>query len=105
MTIGAAQLVYAMIACGLFADHVHAHDAPSGWSYPTECCSGRDCREVADTAIGEEHQGYVIRNTGELVGYRDSRVKESPDGHFHWCSVEGAEHTRTVCLFVPPKEL
>ena len=51
---------------------------PSGWSYPSECCSGRDRREVADKAIGEEHQGYVIRSTGEFVGYRDSRVKESP---------------------------
>jgi hypothetical protein len=98
-------LVYAMTAWLVLAGHVHAHNAPSGWSYPTECCAGHDCREVADNAIVEEHQGYVIQSTREFVGYNDSRVKDSPDGHLHWCSVEGSEHTPTVCLFVPPRGL
>ena len=86
-----------------------AHDAlptsakPHGWSYPFACCSGYDCRMVPETAISERPEGYVIDGTGEVVGYRDVRLKNSPDGEFHWCSVAGADDGRTICLFVPPR--
>jgi hypothetical protein len=80
-----------------------AHDAPKGWTYPFACCSGYDCREVASKAIAERPEGYVIQGTGEVVSYNDKRVRKSPDGEFHWCSVKGADDTRTICLFVPPR--
>lgn len=86
-----------------------AHDAmptaakPNGWSYPFACCSGYDCRMVPQTAISERPEGYVIDGTGEVVGHRDVRLKNSPDGEFHWCSVAGADDGRTICLFVPPR--
>ncbi|SOC41702.1 hypothetical protein SAMN05892877_10972 [Rhizobium subbaraonis] len=80
-----------------------AHDAPSGWSYPYSCCSMQDCRPVATKAISERPEGFVINVTGEVVPYRDARVRPSPDGEFHWCSVAGGEHGRTICLFVPPR--
>ena len=79
-----------------------AHDAPKGWSYPFSCCSGFDCREVSAQAISQKSEGYVIKRTGELVSYADKRLKDSPDGEYHWCSVSGADNTRTICLFVPP---
>ena len=79
-----------------------AHDAPKGWSYPFSCCSGFDCREVSAQAISEKPGGYVIKGTGELVSYSDKRVKDSPDGEYHWCSVSGADDSKTICLFVPP---
>lgn len=85
------------------------HDAmptaamPKGWSYPFSCCSGMDCREVPDKAIVEGARGYEIRATSELIPMSDPRIKESPDGHFHWCSVAGADDGRTICLFVPPR--
>ena len=62
-----------------------AHDAlptaakPQGWSYPFYCCSGYDCRAVPQTAISERPEGYVIKGTGEVVAYRDTRLKDSPD--------------------------
>lgn len=86
-----------------------AHDAlpsgaqPQGWTYPFACCSGYDCREVPKSAIGEGKAGYTIRATGELIAMSDSRIKPSPDGEFHWCSVAGADDGRTICLFVPPR--
>jgi hypothetical protein len=80
-----------------------AHEAPKGWSYPFACCSGYDCREVASKAISERPEGYVIQATGEVVTYNDKRVRKSPDGEFHWCSVAGASDSRTICLFVPPR--
>ncbi len=78
-----------------------AHDAPSGWSYPFSCCSGYDCRPVSAKTIDQSPAGYVIANTGEIVGYTDSRIRNSPDGEYHWCSVAGRNDGRTICLFVP----
>ena len=80
---------------------VQAHDAPSGWSYPFQCCSGYDCRPVTATTISTRPEGYVITGTGEVVGYGDTRVRTSPDGAYHWCSVAGADDGKTLCLFVP----
>jgi hypothetical protein len=91
------------------ASPARAHEAlptaarPLGWAYPYSCCSGIDCRQVSAKAISERPEGYVINNTGEVVAYNDSRVKNSPDGVYHWCSVAGASDSRTICLFVPPK--
>ena len=86
-----------------------AHDAlptagqPNGWKYPFSCCSGFDCRSVPQTAIRERPEGYVIQRTGEVLGYKDARLRDSPDGEFHWCSVAGSDSGKTVCLFVPPR--
>ncbi|WP_244621900.1 hypothetical protein [Neomesorhizobium albiziae] len=105
--MGIAFLVGAHVF--LITPKARAHDAlptaaqPQGWSYPFSCCSGYDCREVADNAIGERPEGYVIEGTGEVITYADSRIKNSPDGVFHWCSVAGANDGHTVCLFVPPR--
>lgn len=85
------------------------HDAiptaakPNGWTYPFSCCSGYDCREVSAQSISERPEGYVIAGTGEVVTYRDKRIKDSPDGEFHWCSVQGKNDSKTICLFVPPR--
>jgi hypothetical protein len=86
----------------VFAAPTLAHDAPQGWSYPFSCCSGYDCRAVSQTSISERPEGYVIKGTGEVVGYSDARIKNSPDGEYHWCSVAGANDGKTICLFVPP---
>lgn len=101
----AAALLLAAGASGQAA----AHDAkpaaakPQGWKYPYSCCSGYDCREVSAKQISEKPEGYVIKGTGEVVAYSDTRLKNSPDGEFHWCSVAGADDSRTICLFVPPR--
>ncbi|WP_292312929.1 hypothetical protein [Mesorhizobium sp.] len=104
-----ASLAGMSFALILLSRPVSAHEAlpttakPLGWSYPHSCCSGIDCRQVSDKAISERLEGYVINGTGEVVAYRDGRVKNSPDGVYHWCSVAGADDSRTICLFVPPK--
>ncbi|OHV88381.1 hypothetical protein [Mesorhizobium sp. ORS 3428] len=86
-----------------------AHDAkptaalPQGWSYPFACCANYDCKEVPQTSIGERPEGYVIKGTGEVVAYSDKRVKNSPDGEYHWCAHQaGLDAGKTICLFVPP---
>ncbi|MER8639041.1 hypothetical protein [Mesorhizobium sp. M0954] len=103
--VAAVVLIAAAIP---FAAPALAHDArptaamPQGWSYPFSCCSGYDCREVSQTSISERPEGYVIKGTGEVVAYSDKRIKNSPDGEYHWCSVAGANDGKTICLFVPP---
>ncbi|MBD9508025.1 hypothetical protein IB277_14305 [Ensifer sp. ENS07] len=105
----ATFLATVFIASVLAPCPAHPHDAvptnakPQGWSYPYSCCSGIDCRQVSEEAISERPEGYVINGTGEVVTYKDHRVKYSPDGVYHWCSVAGAEHSKTICLFVPSK--
>ena len=81
-----------------------AHEAPTGWKYPWACCSNMDCKEVQSSAVLEKPEGYVIQSTGEVVGYSDKRVKDSPDGEYHWCAHQaGLNAGHTICLFVPPK--
>lgn len=86
------------------------HDAlptaamPQGWKYPFSCCASYDCKEVADADVVEGSRGYEIRGTGELIPMSDKRVKDSPDGKFHWCAHQtGLDAGKTICLFVPPR--
>lgn len=105
LTIAAFIVAYVVIVLLLFACYpraADAHDAPTGWAYPLECCSGIDCREVAAPRVREGEYGYTVP-TGELLRYNDRRLRPSPDGEFHWCSVAGTDDGRTLCLFVPPR--
>lgn len=83
------------------------HDAlptaaqPEGWSYPTSCCSGYDCRQVPASMIKETGAGYTIMYTGEFLYQNDPKIRPSPDGMYHWCSVAGEDTGKTLCLFVP----
>lgn len=80
-----------------------AHQAPTGWSYPRECCSNQDCRMVAIGDVHEGADGYLVRQSGEVIPYNDARVKPSPDGESHWCAVSYDGTDYTICLFVPPR--
>jgi len=100
------------MALGIFAisaGEAWPHEAiptaakPQGWSYPNLCCSGIDCREVAAADIIEGSRGYEIRKTGELIPMTDPKIKNSPDGAYHWCSVKGRDDSNTICLFVPAR--
>lgn len=100
---GVTALTFTVLSLTGLANGARAHDAPTGWKYPYSCCSLLDCRPVSSKAISEKPEGYQIQSTGEMVGYQDTRLKESPDGEYHWCSVAGGEKSRTICLFVPPR--
>jgi hypothetical protein len=92
------------LVAALFTVPAGAHDAPTGWKYPWACCSNMDCQEMSDKAISERPEGYVVNRTGEVVAYADKRVKDSPDGLYHWCAHRaGVDAGQTICLFVPPK--
>jgi hypothetical protein len=108
LKLSAGIAVYGALAAAS-AGMAGAHEAlptaaqPQGWSYPFSCCSGYDCRAVSASVVGERPYGYVIAGTGEVLPYSDTRIKHSPDGEYHWCSVAGKNDGKTICLFVPPK--
>jgi hypothetical protein len=100
----AAALGAAIAASLLCVLPARAHQAPTGWAYPWACCSNMDCQELRSSAVSERPQGYVIQSTGEVVAYTDKRVRNSPDGEYHWCAHQkGLDAGHTICLFVPPK--
>ncbi|MCA0013563.1 hypothetical protein LB561_09005 [Mesorhizobium sp. B292B1B] len=107
------RLMLCLLAIGAIAlpmASAFAHDAkptaakPLGWSYPFACCANYDCRTAHTGEVLEKPEGYVIAGTGEVVPMTDKRVKDSPDGEFHWCAHQaGLDAGKTICLFVPPR--
>ncbi|KQV43645.1 MULTISPECIES: hypothetical protein [unclassified Rhizobium] len=79
-----------------------AHDAPSGWRYDASCCAGIDCRQIPSKSVLERADGYFIIIGNEVVPYGDKRIRNSPDGFIHWCTVDGRDDSPTICLYVPP---
>lgn len=74
---------------------------PQGWSYPINCCSSVDCRQIPGSWVKTTPDGYRLPN-GNVVAYSDHRKKDSPDGEYHWCTIGGTFQGGTICLFVPP---
>jgi len=109
----AGRLLFSLFAIGataMLTASAFAHDAtptksmPQGWSYPFACCANYDCRTTHTGEVLEKPEGYVIAGTGEVVPMSDKRVKDSPDGEFHWCAHQaGLDAGKTICLFVPPR--
>lgn len=81
----------------------YSHQAPLGWNYDATCCSGVDCRQVADDAVLEKSDGYHIAATGEVIPYNDKRIHDSKDEFFHWCSYGGLPTSKTICLYRAPR--
>jgi hypothetical protein len=99
-----------MLETVLFADLGLAHDAPSGWPYPPDCCNGQDCYEISSDEVELLRDGsYRIRETGEIF-FNPWSVRSGPgqrifrwslDTNFHRCSWKGERSYPTHCLFVP----
>lgn len=89
-----------LLAALLLSPLTLAHDAPSGWSYPTYCCGGQDCREISGSDVSEVPGGYVVNFDGQPFSVGHTETQSSPDGHFHACLVPGSSRLR--CFFAPP---
>jgi hypothetical protein len=101
MSLLAGRTFVPLAILGLLASSLPAvaHRAPSGWQYPVSCCSKANCYEIDPAEVENVMGAYKILATGQFFGF--SRVKISPDGHYHRCSLRGDRKTTTVCLFVP----
>lgn len=101
-------LVYVVLVVWLYP--ARAHEALTGWSYPTNCCSGVDCEKIPNRAVRELADGYhvnlkvgdhhfAIKPTTFLIPYGDPKLKRSPDGDFHLCM---GQTMNLICFFAPP---
>ncbi|MER9814267.1 hypothetical protein [Mesorhizobium sp. M0129] len=104
LLVGAIALGTGFIAKAWPHDALPTAAKPQGWSYSFACCANYDCESVPASAVVEGARGYEIRKTGELIQMSDKRIKDSPDGQFHWCAHRaGLDAGKTICLFVPPR--
>lgn len=97
----------ALWGCGM----APAHEAPSGWQYPSSCCSDQDCYRIDESEVRPaQGGGYRLVRTGEVfrepgapgVTPSDRTFRWSGDGEFHRCSPEGKPADATsLCLLVP----
>src|SRR5687768_1014432 len=74
---------------------------PFGWAYDYSCCSAVDCSQVRDGDVKVTEYGYRII-TGEVIPWKDPRLKRSKDEFYHRCTPGGnQEAIRSLCLYVP----
>lgn len=96
--IAVAAIACLLVGFGLL--QAHAHDAPSGWSYPLDCCSGHDCRPIDPAEVQELGGGKVLdRVTGETLSGK--QVRFGGDGQWHICNVGGDREAKPICVFKP----
>lgn len=93
-------LVVGLVILGAFlvfmAKAARAHDAPSGWSYPVDCCSGHDCDLIAASRVQSIGGGYLIDGAHYVPA---GQVRRSPDGEFHACF---PTKDKLRCFWAPP---
>jgi hypothetical protein len=124
MTLERMNLIAGVAFAALAASIVYAesHEAPSGWRYPSWCCSARlDCQQIPASAVRAGPHGYeIVLQPGEhksvpegfafLVPYTATggprpQLRISPDDAFHACilPVNGYRaEPEPRCFFAPP---
>ncbi|MDB6098303.1 MAG: hypothetical protein JWN58_1006 [Gammaproteobacteria bacterium] len=87
--------VTAFISLALIA-WANAHEAPSGWDYPTYCCGGHDCGPISPARVRPEGEGgYVVDGKFHVIR---KDVQDSPDGQYHACFPTSE---RMACFWAP----
>lgn len=84
-----------------------ADQALSGWKYPFECCSDRDCAEVEKAELITDSKGnsvlQVTTKFGTMTVDQNTKRYESKDNKLHaciWRYFDG--RPRVNCIFYPP---
>lgn len=108
---GFVMLVITLIAVGVFTvfvllvllvDPGYAHMAETGWRYPIECCSKKDCKVYPAQNVKPGPDGWILHD-GVVVPF--DKVEPSPDGFFHRCDSSMGLIKRwdngNHCFFVP----
>lgn len=90
-----------------------AHQAPSGWTYPRECCSDtQDCQTIRASDVSEDKDGYIVTlkpgehrhaPDGGTFYMLDNQVKPSGDDEYHVCIHEYTNGPGAICLYIPPQ--
>jgi len=109
MRVLATITIAIMLAAG--TTHTRAHQAPTGWDYPFECCSEADCAPIDASAVREIRTGFVVtiapgrhpmwpteRREPLVLEIPHQNTRQSPDGFWHLCINDAGE---LLCFFAP----
>lgn len=110
-------LAMAVLLAGaaLVAGPAWPHEAPAGWAYDRDCCSGIDCAPVPARAVtlAPGAAGWRLRlapgdhpfvppgGVDVTVPFGDRRLRRSGDGGWHACL--SAAGGRLLCLYEPER--
>ncbi len=75
----------ALLILMLLTPAAAAHDAPSGWRYPAECCSDGDCAPALLAIRNRDGSLTVTTKHGTATFPADFKHEPSPDGEIHAC--------------------
>lgn len=89
-----------------------AHQAPSGWEYPKECCDGMDCAPVPFRVQPTFRDGGVefrlkpgdhpmITTQEHVIFWKTEALLRSPDDEWHICLRENDDHVEVYCVYQP----
>jgi hypothetical protein len=84
-----ALLLAILLACA------SAHDAPSGWAYPPQCCGEVDCHPVGCDELIEGKSGSWSYGK---VRFAASQISPSEDGACHVCI--NPNSNAPLCAFI-----
>lgn len=99
LVLFAVVIIWIVVA---FMHMARAHEAPSGFKYPSECCGGHDCRPVPCASIRERADGAAYW-TG--LFFTREQVRMSGDGSCHVCVSYDMSNPPTRyphCIFLAP---
>jgi hypothetical protein len=87
---------------------VRAHESPSGWQYPKECCHQLDCAPITDSSFTkptnptELPQLVVTTKHGTVAVPHNFKFRKSGDSNPHACMrPDGMGGLMLICLFFP----
>lgn len=84
----------------LSASYAYAHKAPSGMSYPPECCSNRDCAPITSMKLLPDGSREVVNGNGHTATFPPGfHIRYPSDGKTHACIHPTAG--TPLCLFLP----
>ena len=79
-----------------------AHEAPSGFLYPQDCCSNTDCHPVSCEALREVDGGVAFLS----FKFTGPMIRRSEDGFCHICVGHygpSPEQHVPHCVFLTPR--
>jgi hypothetical protein len=92
----AAKLLLWVCLCLLVATGVQAHEAVTGWHYPTYCCGEGDCADARAAVRNPDGSITVTTKHGTATFPANFKHEESPDGLIHACFTP----SRLYCLYL-----
>lgn len=87
-------ITFALVSAAL------AHEAYTGWTYPSSCCSDKDCSAIAATRVKVRPDGYWFDDYF-LIPFSEAR--KSPDSDYHACKNNVLLYGNgKPCFWAPP---